>query len=208
MRRLWQLYILIAVSACTHEQLPYIGDQQIVSKMVDGSLVIDTVYHKVVPFSFTNEEGAAFDSKRLAGNIYVANFFFTRCPSICPKIMANMDKVFNEYEDRKDFKIVSFTVDPENDDVARLKAYGDKFGYGRGDQWQLLTGEKEVLYDVAHKGFFSNASEDEFAPGGFLHSEFVFLVDRQGHIRGLYDGTDDEETKKLMEDIEILYEEG
>lgn len=207
MKTLWQLCIVLIVSACTHEQLPYIGDQQIETRMVDGSMVTDTVYHTVVPFRFTNEDGKEFDSKGLDGEIYVANFFFTRCPSICPKIMANMDKVYNEYEGRNDFKIVSFTVDPANDDVERLKEYSNKFGYGRTDQWQLLTGEKEVLYDVAHKGFFSNASEDEFAPGGFLHSEFVFLVDREGHIRGLYDGTDDEETAKLIQDIEILYEE-
>lgn len=175
--------------------LPYIGE-----KLVNE--YGDTIYHTLPDFEFVNQLNQKVSLQTTKGKIHVANFFFTSCPSICPVMMNNMKLVDKEYASKGEINILSFTVDPKTDTIAKLKKYADKLGVSAN--WHLITGEKKKIYDLAEKGYFSSASEDEFAPGGFLHSELFFLVDEQNHIRGVYDGTKEEEVKQLLSDIKLL----
>lgn len=175
--------------------LPYIGE-----KSVNQSG--DTIYHTLPDFELANQDGQKISLQTVTGKIHVANFFFTSCPSICPVMMNNMKSVDEKYASLGEINILSFTVDPKTDTITKLKKYADKLEVS--ENWHLITGKKENIYELAEKGYFSSASEDEFAPGGFLHSEFFFLVDEQNHVRGVYDGTNQEEVKQLLSDIKLL----
>ncbi len=208
MRKL--LYILLGVvllSSCKRERLPFFGERRAKTITVNGIPHTDTLYHQIPEFQFINQNNDYVGSDQTYGKIYVANYFFCSCPSICPRMMKQMARIDSVYKNNPDVWILSHTVDPENDNVERLKRYEAKNGYNQSGRWHFLTGNKQVLYDQAFKGYFSSASEDAAAPGGFLHSEQVFLIDRFGHIRGIYGGTEPEEMTRLIDDISTLLEE-
>lgn len=175
---------------------------------IPGEQVGDTLYHSIPPFTFTDENGRDFGDEELKGKIYVANFFFTTCPSICPAMQTLMKKVQDEDDFKKlnDFRLVSFTVDPEHDTPEVLKAFADRIQADPG-RWHFLTGDRERIYDLAGRGFMLNALQDSSAPGGFLHSDMMVLVDRNRHIRGIYQGTDLKDVKRLIDEIKVLIAE-
>ncbi|MGB0881457.1 MAG: SCO family protein, partial [Vicingaceae bacterium] len=143
----------------------------------------------------------------LLGSIYIADFFFVTCPTICPKMTSNMGYIQKKFADKKDLKFISITVNPEHDSVEVLKEYAQKV-HADTKSWSFLTGDKDKIYDLAFNGFFVNAQKDEIAPGGFLHSQLLVLIDRKGRIRGYFDGTVYSEMKKDLTDaIDILYKE-
>jgi protein SCO1/2 len=165
----------------------------------------DTVYHTIPFWNFENQEGNRIGSEFYYGKVYIADFFFSHCPSICPKMLENLKVVQKELEDT-DIEIVSYTVDPKNDNVERLKWYAEENNIDT-ENWNFVTGNQQDIYKLGVNGYFLPNQEDALAPGGFLHSEKIVLLDKQSRIRGWYDGTDEEEVKKLIEDTKTLINE-
>jgi len=165
--------------------------------------------HRVGPFSFTNQEGKTITEKDLEGKIYVTEYFFTTCQGICPKMNDQMARVYQAYRGQSDVAILSHTVDPETDTVEQMKRYSMKFE-ADPTQWFFLTGDKQALYSMAINGYLVAAVEDttqkDILPD-FIHSEKFVLVDKEKHIRGIYDGTQAPEVDKLIKDIAELRKE-
>ena len=197
-------YLLLYTGEHNYTKLSYVGPREAVAN-TDGDF--DTNYHQIPYFEFINQDGKMVTRDDMLGNIYIADFFFVTCPTICPKMATNMGYIQNKFSERKDLKFISITVNPEHDSVEVLKEYADKV-HANTKSWSFLTGDKEKIYDLAFKGFFVNADKDSIAPGGFLHSQMLILIDKKGHIRGYFDGTVYSEMKKDLTDaIDILYRE-
>lgn len=141
---------------------------------------------KVPDFQFVNQDGDSISNKDYLGKIYIVEFFFTTCPSICPIMNQNLVSVEKELGDYKDFGIVSISIDPMHDTPGVLKQYAENYGINNPN-WNFLTGEREKIYDLANRGFGIFANEDETVPGGFAHSGMFALVDREGYIRSRVD---------------------
>jgi len=186
------------LTACNTEPLPFIGP----TKIVNG----DTLKHKIPTFELTNQNGDATTNNDLLGNIYVADFFFTSCPSICPKVKIEMLKIYDEFVNEPEFKMVSHTMDPKNDTPEKLKNYAKNLGVDT-KKWTFLTGDKDELLDLSNEGYFIAAMEDENSPGGFDHSGRIMLIDKEGHIRGYSLGTLPNETPGLIQKIRQLINE-
>ena len=147
------IVLLFAACGKSNKTLPIYGRRQAVTKVVNGQNVVDTVYQTIPPFKFVNQYGDSVGDKNLAGKIYVADFFFTSCPSICPVMQRNMLNVYKAYKTTPDVKIVSFTIDPKYDSVKVLKKYADKLGV-TGDSWFFVQGKKENTYKTCRKKVF------------------------------------------------------
>ncbi len=187
------------------EKLPVMGERAWEEKQVDGKTVTDTIYHSIPAFSFTDQYGDTITEKNMEGKIYIADFFFTSCPTICPVMKKNMLKVYKSIHEMGDVAILSHTIDPSHDTPEVLLKYATDLGI-TGRQWLFLTGPRSDIYGIA-KSYFVAANQDGTAPGGFIHSGAFTLVDREKRVRGVYDGTDDEKVRKLMDDIRILRKE-
>ncbi len=183
------------------QRLPIAGNRDVVAKVVNGQTVTDTVYQTIPDFKTVNQYGDSIKSINLDDNIYVADFFFTTCPSICPVMHRNMLKVYEEFKDMPDLKIISYTIDPKHDSVAVLKKYADKLGL-EGNRWWLLQGNKEEIYKLSTNYLVTFPVED--AKEKFIHDGFFILVDKQKRIRGQYDGTQPDSVAKLIADIKLL----
>ncbi len=180
----------------TLQELPYFGkDYQLTSNPKE--------YFTVSDFSFPNESGTFSNLDSTKGKVWVANYFFSNCKTICPIIMPNLAKLQKFYANNEDFKMLSFSVDPERDSVARLKEYAGQLGVAE-PQWHLLTGDKKLLYRFARNQLFVTATDGDGGPDDFIHSDKVVLIDKAGHIRGYYDGTNSNEMKQLNKDIRKL----
>lgn len=175
--------------------LPILGEKQIVAN--------DTIYHKVANFSLINQNGDSVTNQTTAGKIYVSNFFFATCQSICPKMSSNLVTIQNKFKDIDSVLILSHSVNPIHDSVNVLKAYAASYG-AKKNKWHLLTGNKKMIYDLAKSSYLVNALEDDGTPEGFLHSELFLLMDTKGRLRGMYDGTDSLAVNQLVNDIQIL----
>lgn len=195
-------YLFLTVGKHNILSLPYYGPREFVTASDGGKEKSDTIYFTVPDFSFINQHGAVFTRENINGKIVVANFFFVTCPTICPKMATHIYDVQKTFEGNDNILFVSHTVNPESDSVPVLAAYAEKVH--AGEKWHFLTGKKDDIYNVAMKGYFVSAMPDEIAPGGFLHSEMLILLDKNGHIRGYFDGTSTSETKKLKDAIRIL----
>lgn len=166
-------------------------------------------------FRFINQDSTIVDNATVKDKVYVVDFFFTRCPSICPIMTENMRKVYDRFKGYEDFAVISHTVDPVNDTPHALAEYAIK-RHIEGDRWYFVTGEKDSLYAAAYQ-YLSSAMEDSLAPGGFLHTEYFVLVDKDGQLRsriddegnmiGVYDGTDMQQVNNLIDDIKVLMAE-
>lgn len=165
----------------------------------------DTVYHAIPFWSFENQNGDRIGSEFYQGKVYIADFFFSHCPSICPQMLESL-KVVQEELKGFDIEIVSYTVDPKNDNVERLKWYADNNEINTSN-WNFVTGNQQEIYKLGVNGYFLPNQEDALAPGGFLHSEKIVLLDKKSRIRGWYDGTEEEEVRKLIEDTKTLINE-
>ena len=153
-------------------------------------------------FELRNQDGASIKDQDLNNKVYVADFFFTHCPSICPKVKKEMLRVFQAYKGRPDFVMLSFSIDGKRDTVERLRWYADKLGLAT-PTWHLLTGDFDLMQRLALAHLLA-ATEDPEAPGGFDHSGSIALVDRQGRIRGLYNGLEPAKVDLLIKDIATL----
>lgn len=149
-------------------------------------VLLNDVKRKVPPFQFINQDSLLISDKDFIGKVYVAEFFFTSCPSICPLMTQNLVELQDYFKDEPDFGVASFTITPDYDTPKVLKRYAEKYGITDMD-WHLLTGNKEAVYDLANSGFNIFAAEMPDAPGGFEHSGLFALIDRQGYIRSRLD---------------------
>ena len=165
----------------------------------------DSLPHTISDFSFINQNGQTITQKDVEGKIYVADFFFTHCPTICPKVKKQMQRVYEQYKNEERFTMLSHSIDTRNDTVARLAWYADKLKI-QAPRWHLLTGDKDAIYKIAYD-YLLTALEDKDAPGGFDHSGSLALVDGKRRIRGMYDGLDPASMDKLMLDIATLLKE-
>ena len=196
-------YLLLSTGKNKFIPLAIYGPKKVDSVLVDGKYRIDTVYHKTLPFSLTDQRGQTITDKDLEGKIYVANFFFATCKSICPKMTGQLQTVQKKFAAMRDLKIVSHTVDPERDTVEALAQYG-KQNLVKPGKWFLLTGDKKHIYDLARHSYLVNALQGDGGPEDFIHSELLVLVDKDKRIRGFYDGTNPEEVDRLVDEIKVL----
>jgi protein SCO1 len=201
-------FIPLIMSACnqTKEKLPIYGEREPIEKIVDGKKVVDTLYNTIPDFKFISQNQDTVTAKTLDGKFYVADFFFTTCPTICPVMKKQMLKVYQQVKGQNDIMIVSHSIDPQHDTPEVLKKYADDLGV-IGRQWLFVTGKREEIYDIGQKHYLVVAGQDSTAPGGYIHSGAFILVDKQKRVRGAYDGTTQKGTDKLLEDIEKLRNE-
>ena len=202
--------LIVSLGACQSKSnskvLPIYGVRQPVTKTVDGKTITDTIYQTIPPIKFINQYGDSINDKNLDGKIYVADFFFTSCPSICPVMQRNMLTVYNEFKNTNSIKIVSYTIDPKYDSVAVLKKYADKLGV-EGNTWWFLQGAKDFTYQLAEKNYLVAVKQDNTVKGGYTHQGYFVLVDKQKRVRGAYDGTNPQQVAQLIDDIKILQAE-
>jgi len=176
----------------------------ITKKWLKKDLSISTVQ----PFSFIDQDGKPFTNQDVANKIYVAEFFYTTCTAICPRMNSNMKKVYDRFKNEKDFLIVSHTSDPETDSAAQLKKYAEKLGVNT-DRWIFLTGRKDSLYSVARMSYMIDdpANNLKSIDDQFIHSQLWALVNREGKVKKIYDGLKEKEVNELIEDISKMLKE-
>ena len=191
--------LFVACQPQPKQELPILG-RHLFNDTENG---IDTVYHTVDKFSFIDQDSNIVNDQTFAGKIYVADFFFTSCPSICPLTTAQMLRLHDVYKDEPRILLLSHSIDPEYDNVEVLSDYANKLEIS-SDKWHLVTGSKKEIYDMAQTSYYVGVREEVKAPGGFEHSGAFVLVDEEGRIRGMYDGTDPEKVNLLMSDIKLL----
>ena len=197
------IYVFLTYGKHNFAHLPYVGPQT------------DSTYHSIPDFAFVNQFNDTISQSDYEGNIYLANFVFTTCPTICPVMTYNMRRVQQKTAQYPNFKILSHTVFPEYDTPEVLLEYANKMEADLSN-WNFVTGNREDIYSIANS-YFVNVMEDSTAQGGFLHSEYFVLVDKEGRIRardddngnniGVYDGTNDYEVGLLIDDIKVLMAE-
>lgn len=163
----------------------------------------DTVFQKIPDFRLISQEGKVVSQADLHGKIYVANFFFASCQDVCKKMSAQMGRVNEAFRHEPSVKLVSYTVDPERDSVAMLKHYADMY-QARPEKWLFLTGAKNEIYDLAQNGYKVAAMQAPGTVPDFIHSEKLLLVDKEKHVRGIYDGTDPKDVDRLITEITVL----
>lgn len=176
--------------------------------MIDSSKSLLPVLNAVKPFSFERQDEQIITEKDVAGKVYVAEFFFSTCDGICPRMNRNMKTVSDRFRNEHDFLILSHTVDPDTDNAARLKIYADSLG-ANINNWWFLTGSKEHLYKAARESYILDDPNNHAAnvDEQFLHTQFFALIDKNGKVRGVYDGLKKDEMEKLTTDIKDLLKE-
>lgn len=162
----------------------------------------------VQPFSFIDQDGKPFTNQDVANKIYVAEFFYTTCTAICPRMNSNMKKVYDRFKNEKDFLIVSHTSDPETDSAAQLKKYAENLGVNT-THWVFLTGRKDSLYSAARMSYMIDdpANNLKSIDDQFIHSQLWALVDRRGKVKKIYDGLKENEVNELIEDVSKMLKE-
>lgn len=200
-------YTLIACATCKNkisEQLPVYNSANFTPLWLSKKQMQNDSLHKIAPFSFINQDNKKITETDFVGKIQIANFFFSSCPSICPKMTNNLQKVQTTFLNDTTVLLVSFSVMPWMDTVKKLKVYADNFDI-KSNKWHLLTGNAGEIYNLARKSYFAEEaigfSRDSTE---FLHTEHILLVDGNRHLRGLYNGTLPLEIERLIDDIKIL----
>ena len=180
------------------EKLPIFGE-----RTASGT---DTVFHTIAPFRFVDQDSTVITNESFAGNIYVADFFFTTCRTICPVMKTQLVRVYAATRDMPDVLILSHTIDPEYDTVALLHDFARRLGV-ESKRWHFVTGSKDSIYKIAQTSYFATAMEDRTEPDRFIHSGAFLLIDKARRIRGKYDGTREEDVNRLIRDIGTLRKE-
>lgn len=189
------------------ESLPFFNQADWTPQWIKPTDLKYSKIHKIPAFSFLNQDGKIITEKNVEGKIYIANFFFTSCRSICTKMSNNMSLLQKEYINDEDIYILSHTVNPETDSISRLKKYAEEHQIN-SKKWSLLTGEKSTIYHLAKKEYFAGDSIGFYQSGNeFLHTENFILIDKKRRIRGVYNGTLLVEIERIKEDIAILKKE-
>lgn len=191
-------FLVLSCAQKKETPLPIFGERELV-----GS---DTVYHTIANFKFVDQDSTEITNATFQGKIYVADFFFTSCRTICPKMKTQMLRVYDSIENNPDVLLLSHTIDPEYDTVGLLHDYAERLGV-KSSKWHFVTGNKDDIYKTAQTSYFATALEDKSEPDGFIHSGAFLLIDKQRRIRGKYDGTIEEDVNRLLGDIKKLEKE-
>ena len=186
--------------------LPIYNPADVNPELVDSTVQYKSKYHTIADFSFTNQNGKTITQKDYEGKIYVADFFFTTCGSICPKMTTNLSDIQKAFATNPKVKLLSFTVFPETDSVPVLKAYAKKHQVD-DTKWNLVTGDKKEIYTMARKSYLAVKLGKPDELYDMVHTENFVLVDTKKRVRGFYDGTNKEDMKRLIEDITFLSNE-
>jgi len=194
------MLVVLFLYACSTKEttLPIFGQREVVG--------IDTVYHTIAPFAFVDQDSTEVTNATFQNTIYVADFFFTTCRTICPIMKTQMLRVYEATAEMPDVKILSHTIDPAYDTVALLHDFAERLGV-ESDRWHFVTGEQDSIYKIAQTSYFATAMEDKSEPDGFIHSGAFLLIDKKQRIRGKYDGTKEEDVNRLIVDIKKLRRE-
>ena len=185
------------------ERLPIFQPNMVNAELVDSTLQHVKKYHRIADFSLLNQNGDTITQENYRDKIYVADFFFTTCPTICPIMTANLVEVQAALANDPEVLLLSHSVTPEIDSVAQLKKYAIEKGVNDA-KWNLVTGDKKQIYELARKSYLAVQEDGDGGPFDMIHTENFILVDKQRKIRGFYDGTKEEEMDRLLSDIEIL----
>ena len=196
MKNLFFIIAILSVFSCSQEikELPILGNKE----EIDGKMI----YHTVDDFNFIDQNGEPVTPSTFEGKSYIVDYFFTSCPTICPKVKKNELRVYEKFKDNPKLAYLSVSVDTKYDTVPRLKWYADKLNID-ADNWKFVTGDKDHVYSVA-ESFFHIAQDDKTAPGGFNHDGRLILVDKNRHIRSFCDGTDAKDVDRFMLDVKYL----
>ena len=185
------------------KMLPVYQPSMVDKSLVDSTLHYTKKYHKVADFSLVNQNGDTITQENYKDKIYVADFFFTTCLTICPIMTKNMGEVQEAIKDDPNIMLLSHSVTPQIDTVAQLKRYAIEKGV-IDSKWNLVTGDKKQIYELARKSYLAVKTDGDGGPFDMVHTENFILVDKEKRIRGFYDGTNREDIKRLLEDIKIL----
>ena len=200
---LFTLCILITFSCQQQKTLPIYNPSDFNPIFVDKYLLNKSKYHTVSDFSLINQNGDTITQNNYKDKIYVADFFFTRCGSICPIMTNNMQLLQQEFIDAKDVMFLSLSVTPEIDSIPILREYATNKGVIDA-KWNVTTGNKKHIYELARKSYFAVVEQGDGGLQDFIHTPNFILVDTKKQIRGIYDGTNDEDIEQIIEDIRIL----
>lgn len=188
------------------KRLPIFQPSMVNYELVDSTLQHVKKFHKIAPFKMTNQNGETITDKDYNGKIYVADFFFTTCPTICPKMTANMGELQRVFRKDSQVMLLSFSVTPKVDSVAQLKRYATEKGV-EDSKWNLVTGDKKEIYTLARQSYLAVKSDGDGGKYDMIHTENFILVDPEQRIRGFYDGIDSEALQILVDDILLLKKE-
>lgn len=196
------------ITACNNnKKLPIFGQREaVVTKDKNGNEVVDTVYQTIPNFSFLNQDSTIITQDAFKGKVYVADFFFTSCTTICPTMHRNLKTVYEDYKSNPDVMFLSHTIDFKYDKPSVLKKYSEKLGVDT-KKWEFVYGPKEDIYNLAEKSYLTVVAEDNTAPDGYMHQGWLVLIDKQKRMRGAYDGTKTEQVDLLKKDLAILLAE-
>ncbi|RTZ08100.1 SCO family protein [Flavobacterium bomense] len=183
--------------------LPIFNPSDVNPELVDSTIQYKSKYHTIADFSFVNQNGKTITQKDYEGKIYVADFFFTTCGSICPKMSTNLSDIQKVFANDPKVKLLSHTVFPETDSVPVLKAYAKKYKVD-ASKWNLVTGDKKEIYEMARKSYLAVKLGEPSELYDMVHTENFVLVDTKKRVRGFYDGTNKEDMKRLIDDIRFL----
>jgi len=185
------------------ERLPVYQPNMVNPELVDSTLHDTKKYHTIANFQLINQNGDIITEKDYENSIYIADFFFTTCPSICPIMTKNMAEIQESILEDDDIRLLSHSVTPHIDSVAQLKKYAIEKGV-LDAKWNLVTGDKKQIYALARKSYLAVKNDGDGGPFDMIHTENFILVDKERRIRGFYDGTNQEEIEKLLDDLAIL----
>ncbi|MBN4085045.1 SCO family protein [Flavobacteriaceae bacterium AH-315-B10] len=183
--------------------LPIYQPSQVNTEMVDSTIQHKKKYHRIADFSLTNQNGKTITQDTYKDKIYVADFFFTTCQTICPIMTDNMHEIQKKIITDDEVLLLSHTVTPEIDTVAQLKRYANENGVN-ASKWNLVTGDKKQIYELARKSYLAVKDNGDGGPFDMIHTENFMLIDKERQIRGYYDGTNPEDIERLLDDIKIL----
>lgn len=196
-------FSLTSCNKASEETLPIYNPSDFDPVLVDRSFRDINKNHKVSDFSLINQSGDIITQKEYENKIYVVDFFFTRCQTICPIMTNNMAKIQKEFINNSDVMLLSLSVTPDIDSVSVLQKYAMDKGVN-ASKWNITTGDKKHIYNLARKSYFAAVEQGDGDLQDFIHTSNFILVDKERHIRGIYDGTDDEELVRIIEDIKVL----
>ena len=198
------LFILYRLNS-TPKSLPILNPIDINPRLVDNSLLNKSKKHRIGHFNLTDQNGKMVTAKNFENKVYVADFFFTRCGTICPIMSHHMSLIQEAFKYENNVKLISHSVTPQMDSIPVLKAYAEAHG-AIDDKWYLTTGSKKEIYHLARKNYFAVLDEGDGGLQDFIHTEQFVLVDTEKRIRGFYDGTSKDEISQLIKDIQSLLE--
>ena len=197
------IIVLMYQALQPEKRLPIYQPSMVNPELVDSTLVYVKKYHTIADFELVNQNGDTITQENYADKIYIADFFFTTCPTICPVMTANMADIQEVIKEDDEVLLLSHSVTPEIDSVQQLKKYALEKGVIDA-KWNLVTGSKKQIYELARKSYLAVLTDGDGGPYDMIHTENFILVDKERRIRGFYDGTNAEEIDQLLEDLKVL----